>query len=297
MEIQDSNSNHKVSSKPDIENGKKDLKIIDIPLNEQLEGDGIPSSEELSSPNPSSSANKPDDHWVKLSHLKQLYEQGFITITEYKDRKSQIVDVITGTKSKSGTSSQSTFSSQQMYIRQEYVPPREPKFEGTTPEKAIKYIFDPKTGEWSHKTIFIQMEKEPFAKGGLRKAYYLKYQNPEDAQDSETTNINSNQVYVAKMSDDHGEREIYLADVEMQMFAREWAKKYNAHKPPKQIEFIKAVVLELVERESKPLCGVEKFIDGPYVRYYEYLVCILICFFFSFLPAQTQQQLWICFGG
>lgn len=229
-----------------------------------------PSSQQTSSTN--NIKTRTDEGWVKLSHLKQLYDEGFITVTEYKERKSQIIDHLTGTKSVSRTSNSSiSQGGSGMYIRQEYVPPREPNFEGIKAEIAIKYTFDPKTGEWAQKTIQVMVEKIPFAKGGLRKAFYLRYVNPEDALDLDPdspTNFEPNEVYVAKMSSNLDEdRELYLADVEMQMFAREWAKKYNKFKPPKPIEFIKAAILELIEREKSPLCGVEKFINGPYVIY------------------------------
>ena len=210
-----------------------------------------------------------NEEWVRLSHLKQLYDEGFITVTEYKERKSQLVDNLTGTKSSKSINSVSSSLSNtgNSILRQEYVPPRKPNFDGIKPEKAIKYTFDPKTGEWSQKTIQIIVEKETFAKGGLRQAFYLKYVNPKDADlETDLSPNDQNDLYVAKMSNNPNEdREIYLADVEMQMYAREWAAKYNKFNPPKRVQFIKASVLELIERQSTPLCGVEKFINGIYV--------------------------------
>jgi hypothetical protein len=47
--------------------------------------------------------------------------------------------------------------------------------------------------------------------------------------------------------------QIYFSDVEMQMFAKEWADRFNFYNPPKKVTFVKAAVLELYEREGKPL--------------------------------------------
>ena len=49
--------------------------------------------------------------------------------------------------------------------------------------------------------------------------------------------------------------------------ARMWAQKFNERAPPKSVDFIAAYVLELVDRAGKPLCGVEKFIPGTYVKW------------------------------
>lgn len=46
-----------------------------------------------------------------------------------------------------------------------------------------------------------------------------------------------------------------------------YAERYNARKPPKKVDFLAAYVLELVEREGEPICGVESFIDGDYKKY------------------------------
>jgi len=70
------------------------------------------------------------------------------------------------------------------------------------------------------------------------------------------------------------------------MYAKEWAKKFNSYRPPKKVEFLKAYVLELVDRETRPMyifihlfllslsisntipsCGVERYIAGEYRKH------------------------------
>jgi hypothetical protein len=50
-------------------------------------------------------ANHKDVNWTKLSNLQRLYDEGFLTVTDFKERKSQLVDNLTGTSSRSTTAS------------------------------------------------------------------------------------------------------------------------------------------------------------------------------------------------
>ncbi len=50
-------------------------------------------------------ANTAQDKMQKLKFLKDLYDQGFITVVEFKERKSQIIDELTGTKTTTRTNS------------------------------------------------------------------------------------------------------------------------------------------------------------------------------------------------
>lgn len=75
---------------------------------------------------------------------------------------------------------------------------------------------------------------------------------------------------VAKMSMDvvdNVTREIYFNDVWMQGVARHFAKSYNKYQIPKKVNFLEAYVLELPQREGGPVCGVEKYIEGDYVKH------------------------------
>ena len=51
------------------------------------------------------------------------------------------------------------------------------------------------------------------------------------------------------------------------MYAKEWAERFNLYNPPKKVGFIACSVLELVERSGKPICGVERFIEGNYKKH------------------------------
>jgi len=76
------------------------------------------------------------------------------------------------------------------------------------------------------------------------------------------------ETFVAKLSIDPAEdRDLYFVDVEMQMYSKEFANMFNTYNPPKKVDFVKAWLLELTEREGRPLCGVEKFIHGPYRKH------------------------------
>lgn len=44
--------------------------------------------------------------------------------------------------------------------------------------KATLHTFDPKTGEWTQRSVFVKIEKEHFARGGLRYfIYFFKKKN------------------------------------------------------------------------------------------------------------------------
>jgi elongation factor 2 kinase len=135
-----------------------------------------------------------------------------------------------------------------------------PDFSALPFENAIKHSFDIKHGSWSQRRVQIKIAPEPFARGGLRKAYHML--------DLDAAEDNEEVTYVAKMAiDPYEDREIYFQDVEMQMYAREWADKFNSYNPPKRVEFIQAWLIELVDRPGNPICGVERFIDGPYRKH------------------------------
>jgi hypothetical protein len=36
---------------------------------------------------------------------------------------------------------------------------------------------------------------------------------------------------------------------------------------PKTVQFIAAYVMELIDRPNRPICGVERFVPGTYVKY------------------------------
>ncbi|KAJ1489598.1 MHCK/EF2 kinase, partial [Baffinella frigidus] len=106
--------------------------------------------------------------------------------------------------------------------------------------------------------INVIVEKEPFAEGAMRKAYYMK----------DLSTIGADRNYVLKLSKDMKEdTQTYYDDVQMQMEAKMYADLFNATGPPKKVDFLAAYVLELKDRAGKPIAGVEKFIEGEYKKY------------------------------
>eukprot|EP00005_Dracoamoeba_jomungandri_P013134 CAMPEP_0174264422 /NCGR_PEP_ID=MMETSP0439-20130205/22408_1 /TAXON_ID=0 /ORGANISM="Stereomyxa ramosa, Strain Chinc5" /LENGTH=467 /DNA_ID=CAMNT_0015350281 /DNA_START=60 /DNA_END=1463 /DNA_ORIENTATION=- len=198
------------------------------------------------------------DGWTQLQNLESLYEKGYITATEYSQRKSQIIDTMTGTKSVPRTPRTATYRKNAAAHTVINEPP--PDFSKFPSEKAMKYIFNVKRGKWSQEMVTVKMAPEPFARGGLRKAYHLL--------DLTLAEKFPDVSYVGKLSmDPFEDKEIYFQDVEMQMYAREWAEKFNSYNPPKTVNFVKAWLIELIERPDRPICGVERYIAGPYRKH------------------------------
>jgi len=194
-----------------------------------------------------------DNDIEKLKKLKELFDLGLLTEVEYTDRKSQLVDEITGTKSNRNKNA-AKYRAQQVTITNK--PP--PDFKDIPEETAIKHTFSTNTGRWTDTRIKVKIENEPFAKGGLRKAYHLQF----------CDEVDPSITYVAKIAIDPDEdRESYYQDAEMQMYAMEWAKRFNQAHPPKSVEFVKVWILELIDRPNRPLCAVERYIAGSYRKH------------------------------
>lgn len=188
----------------------------------------------------------------KLSFLTDLYEQGYITVVEYKERKSQIIDELTGTRTRTRTRTNSQVPMQPPTV----VASPPPDWSTIREETALRHNYDTSKNQWSTTVVKVKLDSEPFACGGLRKCYHLHdCTRPEDN-------------YVAKLSiDPFEDHEIYFIDVEIQMHSKEFARKFNQYNPPKNVDFVMAWLLELIEREGRPLCGVETFIEGPYRKH------------------------------
>lgn len=88
------------------------------------------------------------------------------------------------------------------------------------------------------------------------------------------------------------------------MVAKSWAEKFNARGVPKMVDFLSAFLVQLIERFSqkyvlphfpsifhrpgKPVCAVEKFVEGEYVRYNNNWDCAWGCSL-----THISQKLWI----
>lgn len=134
-----------------------------------------------------------------------------------------------------------------------------PDFSNFPSERAFKYILEESSGNWVRCEVRVKIDPEFFAKGSLRLAYHCLELDLDD---------DSGKLCVAKVAiDPDEEREAYFRDVWVQMYAYQFAEKYNSYNPPKKIEFVKPWVLELVDRVGSPLCGVERYIPGEYRKH------------------------------
>eukprot|EP01135_Chromosphaera_perkinsii_P000281 Nk52_evm50s62 gene=Nk52_evmTU50s62 len=190
--------------------------------------------------------------WTKLNNLKELYELGFLTLTEYRDRKAQLVDYLTGTTLTGTTLSCTNYAIPETTIINR--PP--PDFSPISSENAIKHKFDLKSMTWKQEYCKVKVDTSPFARGGLREAYHIQ-----DLCDQ-------SKRYVGKMAMDPNSDQLqYFRDVEMQMYCKQFADCYNEYGPPKKVDFISAWLLTLVDRPNQPLSAVEQYIEGPYRKH------------------------------
>ncbi len=80
--------------------------------------------------------------------------------------------------------------------------------------------------------------------------------------------VEKNDVMVGKKSlEVDNSKKVYFLDVEMQACARYYATLFNKFEPPKKIDYVMAFIIQLCDREDKPLFGVEKYIDGDYRKH------------------------------
>mmetsp|Transcript_77274 Transcript_77274/g.208584 ORF Transcript_77274/g.208584 Transcript_77274/m.208584 type:complete len:224 (+) Transcript_77274:174-845(+) len=99
---------------------------------------------------------------------------------------------------------------------------------------------------------------DAFASGSMRTAHHM----------IDLTTPREQSKYVLKLSKDpRYNGQSYFEDVKMQMIAKMYAEKYNAQDPPKHVDFVDVYVLQLIDRPTRPLCTVEPFIEGKYVKY------------------------------
>lgn len=224
--------------------------------------------------------------WQKLTTLKNLFNAGFITKTEYAERKCQVIDELTGTTfngTRDGSHTQSTRGSTRggtegktterskrgrtasdAYAHPEVVPKGPPDFTSIEPERATKHVYDLASRKWKKSAVQVKLDTTPFSKGSIRLVYHLQ-----DTSDNKK-GIDNKTTYVAKISmdpRDNANREVYFRDVEMQAIAAFYANQFNEYNPPKKVDFVKAWLLQLDDREGAPICGVERFIDGPYRKH------------------------------
>jgi len=198
--------------------------------------------------------------FTNLQNLKSLYEDGFITETEYTARKSQLIDQLTGTSLHSKNQKVDVSPSRHQEKQRTVIARPPPCWDEIEPEKALKITFDPLSRTWHEEATTIKVDSTPFAKGGLRMAYHMTDLGmPEEKREKVS--------YVLKVSIDPDEDpDVYYRDVEMQLFAKLIAEKFNVYEPPKKVAFVKAWLLKLLRRGGQ-VCAVERFISGPYRKH------------------------------
>jgi len=147
--------------------------------------------------------------------------------------------------------------------------PGMPNFQYIKSEAAIRHEFDYETRKWSHTPITVQIDVAPFARGALRMVYHMVECSKAKASTKTRDEATGQQIsYVAKLAiDPMEEDDVYLRDVEMQAHCQHYAEKFNMYNPSKNVGFVKAWVMELIERDGTPLCGVERFIEGEYHKH------------------------------
>lgn len=116
-------------------------------------------------PSDSTPAAKSSSPFEKLNTLKLLLDCGHLTADEYRERKNQIINEMTGT---------STERARLQPIMKTVVPHRPPDFGRVRAERADKLSFDVDTLEWRSAPARVKIDLVPFATGQLRSAYYLQ---------------------------------------------------------------------------------------------------------------------------
>ncbi|DBA05399.1 TPA: hypothetical protein N0F65_007561 [Lagenidium giganteum] len=203
----------------------------------------------------------------KLLNLQKLYQEGFITVTEFKERRLQLVDELTMTTTDKTIAKTTDLLQSDLPII--YREP--PDFSLLRDRDAIKHVFDSEERQWTTHRIKVKIDPQPFAKGGLRQVYQLQDLSvPPDALAGSAT-------YVAKIAMDPNENpDTYFRDVEMQAVAAKFAKLYNSYNPPRRVEFLGAWILQLIPTNDPDaeditmrgtICGVEPFIAGEYHKH------------------------------
>ncbi|KAF1775615.1 SHOCT domain [Phytophthora cactorum] len=215
--------------------------------------------------------NLQDSILARISTLRALCDEGYITEEEYERRKCVIVDELTFSSLAPASSTQNTVTQRRRmsFRRTEGLPlivPHAPDFREMSPELAIKHVFNYATRQWSSMQVFINLDETPFSKGSLRIVYHLQ----DLSTDSDASLSNGGCYtgsYVAKLAIDPDEDpQTYFRDIELQAHCAHYAQVYNSYTPPKRVEFIPAWVLELPERNGA-LCAVEAYIPGEYRKH------------------------------
>ncbi|OWZ21438.1 Alpha kinase [Phytophthora megakarya] len=219
-------------------------------------------------PVPAKTASTSQSPFEKLNTLKLLLDCGHLTADEYQERKTQIINDMTGTSTerkkpsprgrRAGANTNPPPPPLQPLLKT-VVPHGPPDFSRIRRERADKLSFDVDTLEWHSTPVRVKLDLVPFATGQLRNAYYLQELSVDGSP---------SRLLVAKVSLRPAEPSTYLSDVEMQAVCAHYAALYNEHEPPLKVCYARSWLLKLRDRERGALvCSVEEFLPGAYVKY------------------------------
>jgi len=161
--------------------------------------DSVAETEESTwtSSGPRGTRRRRPEPWKQLKNLEHLFDLGYINEAEYNERKQQLVDQLTGTRSVvhgGGTRTMtrtslthasltrtSTVGSTRKRTRRrrrdlgllQAVMSRSPgDFSDLPTEEADQHVFE--NGVWTRRRVRVRVDPTPFAKGGLRLVYYMQ---------------------------------------------------------------------------------------------------------------------------
>lgn len=199
----------------------------------------------------------------RLTELKCLFTDHRIAKEDYEDESALIVDLLTGTRHRQpkGTAFRVKTSA-----RSPTKAPRgPPNFARIEAVPAVQHCFDPEKRRWSRQHVLVKLDRCPFARGGMRKAYYV------EMSCAPSSNCPADRfVGVAKIFVNPDERKAFtFQDVEVQKYASQFADKYNSYNPPKKVQFLNCDVLEfsLNEREPPTYYSLEPIIQGSFRKH------------------------------
>merc|ERR1719242_1163472 len=233
-------------------------------------------------------------------NLEQLYSRNMISEVEYRLRKQQLVDSMTGTKVNIDVVNEinqrldaQKNPPQSRVLGETEIIDKVVDFRDIPTENAVRHschielvelknkrgAFEPVLS-WKQDDRLVKMANNPFTNGSLRLVYYmqditddkgkelLKSPSIRSSDDSSSLQIKNTATHVAKVSIDPMEDErTYFIDVAMQIEAQKFANEYNKYEVPKKVGFLDCWVYELVDREPRVYCGVERLIAGDYHKY------------------------------
>jgi len=230
---------------------------------------------------------KPTGHaneWASIINLEQLYNCGIIPIEEYKIRKRQLINSLTGTKIAPLQESIMKWSmlhrttKQRRTLGEQTIVKEVPRWTSLPLLRAIRWSYNAETQDWQKGFSQIKVAPNPFTNGMLRYCFYMI----EISSDSRLRH-NMGALLVSKMQttrepthvckvyiDPYEERDSYFDDAVMQAEAQRFADMYNELDVPKKVGFLKVSVYEILDKpgtDGPIICNVEEYIKGDYIKH------------------------------